>query len=51
MTSSCRAQDSASGFFLDANKQVDMACEAIAEDPRLRDGYHAVGLSQGGQFL
>lgn len=44
-------QDTLSGFFQDANKQVDAACRAIAEDERLKDGYHAVGLSQGGQFL
>lgn len=44
-------QDSASGFLMESNKQVEKACRAIAEDENLKDGYHAVGLSQGGQFL
>lgn len=43
--------DSASGFLMESNKQVEKACRAIAEDENLKDGYHAVGFSQGGQFL
>ncbi|XP_034240708.1 palmitoyl-protein thioesterase 1-like [Thrips palmi] len=44
-------EDSASGFIMESNKQVEKACRVIAEDENLKDGYHAVGLSQGGQFL
>lgn len=43
--------DMENGFFKDTNKQIDMACEMIATDPELQDGYNALGFSQGGQFL
>jgi palmitoyl-protein thioesterase len=33
------------------NKQVAEACQMIASDPQLKNGYHAVGISQGCQFL
>lgn len=45
------AEDAASGFFANANDQVDAACRAIAEDEKLQNGYNAMGFSQGGQFL
>ena len=41
-------------WFQDLNhfeKQITDACEQINNDPMLKDGYHAVGFSQGGQFL
>jgi len=44
-------QDEESGFLTPVNKQVEMACEAIANDEKLRNGYNSVGFSQGGQFL
>jgi len=43
--------DQESGFLTPVNKQIEMACEAIASDEKLKDGYNAVGFSQGGQFL
>merc|ERR1719384_2645449 len=39
------------GFLGNANDQVQEACDYIASDPNLADGYHALGFSQGGQFL
>ncbi|KAF5908652.1 palmitoyl-protein thioesterase 1-like [Clarias magur] len=45
------AEDTESGFFVDVNKQVDIACEKIAQDPKLKGGYNAMGFSQGAQFL
>ena len=36
---------------MNVNKQVEMVCQKIATDPKLANGYHAVGFSQGGQFL
>ena len=39
------------GFFLSVNEQIDMACQMINNDPKLANGYHAIGFSQGGQFL
>lgn len=43
--------DLVNGFFMNINKQVDMVCEQLRQDPKLRNGFHAVGFSQGGQFL
>merc|ERR1711890_23085 len=43
--------DVESGFFRDTNQQISEACQMIAEDPQLQDGYNAIGFSQGGQFL
>jgi palmitoyl-protein thioesterase len=47
------AADIASGFFGRVDEMVAAACAAIAADPTIaRAGaYHAVGFSQGGQFL
>eukprot|EP00795_Rhopilema_esculentum_P007651 gene7651-13472_t len=44
-------QDVENGFLLNANTQVDMVCKKIASDPKLKNGYNALGFSQGGQFL
>lgn len=44
-------QDMENGFFLNINKQIDLACKRVNEDPELQNGYHAVGFSQGGLFL
>lgn len=30
---------------------MKQACEAIQKDPKLQNGYHAIGFSQGSQFL
>lgn len=43
--------DEENGFFMNVNKQVTMVCAQLAADPKLANGYHAVGFSQGGQFL
>ncbi|XP_013417210.1 palmitoyl-protein thioesterase 1-like [Lingula anatina] len=45
------ADDTMNGFLLNSNKQVDMVCKKIASDPKLQNGYNAMGFSQGGQFL
>ncbi len=39
------------GFFGQVNNQVQEACEIIANDTNLANGYHAIGFSQGSQFL
>ncbi|XP_050428727.1 palmitoyl-protein thioesterase 1 [Adelges cooleyi] len=44
-------QDAINGFFKNANLQVKEACKQIAADSRLKNGYNAVGFSQGSQFL
>lgn len=43
--------DYESGFFIHPDKQVEYVCKALANDKKLRNGYNAIGFSQGGQFL
>lgn len=43
--------DTINGFLKPVNKQVEMVCQQLAEDPLLQNGYHGLGFSQGGQFL
>nr|ACN81347.1 MIP09280p [Drosophila melanogaster] len=40
-----------SGFFIHPNEQVDYVCKQLLQDEHLAKGYHAIGFSQGGQFL
>lgn len=44
-------EDYESGYLVHPNKQIKNACSQIKADPQLQDGFHAVGFSQGGQFL
>ena len=44
-------QDELNGYFKNVNDQVEEVCTKIQADPLLANGYHAVGFSQGGQFL
>ena len=44
-------EDVTNGFFMEVNKQVEMACSIIGNDSKLSGGYNAMGFSQGGQFL
>jgi len=45
------AADTSNGFFMDVNQQIEFVCNTLAKDPLLKDGYNALGFSQGGQFL
>merc|ERR1719192_2585846 len=44
-------EDQLSGFLTPCNQQVEDACQMITSDEKLKDGYNAIGFSQGGQFL
>ena len=33
------------------NRQIEEVCDQLSRVPELADGFHAIGLSQGGQFL
>jgi len=44
-------EDTENGYFMNVNKQVEMACQLIASDPKLAQGYNAIGFSQGAQFM
>eukprot|EP00116_Pleurobrachia_bachei_P007417 sb/3467679/ len=45
------ADDTANGFFMDVQEQLKMVCAQLSNDTALQNGYHAIGFSQGGQFL
>lgn len=36
---------------MDVNAQVAFVCNQLSQDPKLKEGYNAMGFSQGGQFL
>lgn len=44
-------KDFTSGYFGSVNEQVQNACNLISNNPKLTNGYHAIGFSQGSQFL
>ncbi|XP_055337096.1 palmitoyl-protein thioesterase 1-like [Paramacrobiotus metropolitanus] len=44
-------QDRENSYFQAVNKQVDTVCKNLSATPELKNGYHAIGFSQGGQFL
>lgn len=43
--------DRVNGFFYNVNDKVKYVCEMLKKDEKLKNGFNAVGLSQGGQFL
>ncbi|XP_066970899.1 palmitoyl-protein thioesterase 1 [Macrobrachium rosenbergii] len=43
--------DEEHGYFGNVNGQVETVCQKLASDPQLQNGYHAMGFSQGSQFL
>ncbi|KAJ3229946.1 hypothetical protein HDU81_004903 [Chytriomyces hyalinus] len=43
--------DRTAGFFGIASAQVDAVCKDLIEIPELRNGFNAIGFSQGGLFL
>ncbi|XP_062506764.1 palmitoyl-protein thioesterase 1-like isoform X2 [Corticium candelabrum] len=43
-------EDTFNGFFKNANEQIDIVCAQLKADPKLANGYNAMGFSQGGQF-
>jgi len=42
-----RLTDAANGFFMTMDRNVDVFAEKIRKDPKLKDGFHCVGFSQG----
>lgn len=43
--------DMEKGYLANMNEMLDDACKQIQEDEQLKDGYHALGFSQGGLFV
>ncbi|XP_065198973.1 palmitoyl-protein thioesterase 1-like [Sycon ciliatum] len=44
-------KDTENGFLMNANDQITQVCAKLKQDPKLADGFNAIGFSQGGQFL
>lgn len=45
------SQEIEKSYFMNTNLQIDEACKQIANDVNLKNGYNALGFSQGAQFL
>ncbi|CDW56622.1 Palm thioest domain containing protein [Trichuris trichiura] len=45
------AKDMEASYFGNVNEQVANVCRLLADDARFTKGYHAIGISQGSQFL
>lgn len=44
-------EDYENGYFMNPNKQVEFVCDKLSKDPKLQNGFNAIGFSQGSQFL
>jgi palmitoyl-protein thioesterase len=44
-------EDTEHGFFANMNEQVQKVCDQLKADPKLSEGYNAIGFSQGGLFV
>lgn len=44
-------EDYENGYIMNPNKQVEYVCKVLAEDRKLTGGFHAIGFSQGSQFM
>lgn len=44
-------EDFENGYFLKPDIQIRDACKMLIDDPKLKDGFNAIGFSQGSQFL
>ncbi|KAJ8664775.1 hypothetical protein QAD02_006437 [Eretmocerus hayati] len=44
-------EDVENSYFKNVNEQVQQVCKELTEDEALKNGYNAIGFSQGAQFL
>lgn len=44
-------EDTENGILIHPNDQISEVCNEILGDENLKDGFHAIGFSQGAQFL
>ncbi|VUZ48986.1 unnamed protein product [Hymenolepis diminuta] len=51
MIGSSTVMDRVNSFFMPINEQLDLVCKKIHSDPRLANGFHLIGFSQGGLFV
>lgn len=50
-TADTQSKDTSNGFFLNMDKSVDVFASKIAKDPKLQNGFHAIGFSQGNNVI
>ena len=46
-----QAEDTKNGYFLNMDASVDVFAAAVAADPNLQNGFHAIGFSQGNNVI
>ena len=46
-----QAEDTKNGYFLNMDASVDVFAQAVALDPELQNGFHAIGFSQGNNVI
>uniref|UniRef100_A0A0B6ZLU3 Palmitoyl-protein thioesterase 1 n=1 Tax=Arion vulgaris TaxID=1028688 RepID=A0A0B6ZLU3_9EUPU len=44
-------EDMENSFLMNVNTQINIVCNLLKKDPKLQNGYNALGFSQGGQFF
>ncbi|KAG0338211.1 hypothetical protein BG004_007307 [Podila humilis] len=49
--SETESEDQRAGFFGNVNNQLEIVCRQLKDIKELKNGFNAVGFSQGGQFL
>jgi palmitoyl-protein thioesterase len=50
-TGATRGEDTKNGYFLSMDASVDAFATAVASDPKLQRGFHALGFSQGNNVI
>ena len=50
-TGETQAEDTKNGYFLNMDASVDVFAAAVAQDPKLQGGFHAIGFSQGNNVI
>ena len=50
-TGKTQSEDTSNGYFLNMDASVDVFSESIRADPKLANGFHAIGFSQGNNII
>lgn len=50
-TGTSQEEDTKNGYFLNMDASVDVFADGVAKDPNLRNGFHAMGFSQGNNVI
>lgn len=50
-TGDTKTEDTKNGYFLNMDASVDIFAQKISQDPKLRNGFHAIGFSQGNNVI